>query len=233
MALLATALLLASGASAGASDKGFKRTASVVEVVETVTATQKSAGSAKKSSGRADAAVSEGPPTRPDKIDQPVADAVSVAGANTSSTTGRKLLALGDRCAVTLKNACRSGKAFTAAFGYFTWNGVGGQSGWVSEGTWTIRYGRSLRFIGQQTLFFATNSGLRPTKTATRPATFCVASSPYTIFLGDVTDYYYKINDATNRVTQYGYYCYQIGGYLRGGFYSPTYCGLTFTFSAC
>lgn len=226
LVLVVLCLVATSAATGGKKKLG----GSVAVVEEVVTAAQKASGPAGPSSKSRKDGANETAPPRPGKFDQPAADLVEVVQSK-HGATGRKLLALGDPCTVTLRNACRSRRTFNAAFGYYTYSGPDGASGWVSEGWWNIRYGRSLRFTGQQVLYVLTSTGLKPTLTSGKSVSFCVSVLPYTILMGD-DDVYYNINEKTD--TYYtSYTCSGAGGYFRGGFWPPAYCGVTLTYSAC
>lgn len=178
---------------------------------------------------------SKGRPPKPPKVTQIATsdDAASTSGTpggrKLASAGGRALRALGDPCSITIKNACRSKRAFQAAFAYYSYDGA--SPGVVTEGWWTVRYGKSFRFSATQTLYVLTRNGLKPSSTVGSAQSFCVASLPFTILDGD-DGYFYVYDDDTGDYLTLDS-CSGAGGYYQYGFWAPKYCGITVVYSNC
>lgn len=232
--LLVTLLLSAHTAEAGLKKgtkaKGAKALSFSSLVTEATSGIKKGPGPAAPKKDRSDA---DAKPPKPVKLPQPSNDDTAVSGQSPNpAANGRKLLALGDSCTVYVKNVCRSKKSFQAAFGYYTFNGVNaGIEGWEAQGWYNIRYGRTLKFNGFQTLYVLTLNGLKPTRTVGKAATFCVSRRPFWILQGD-DDYFYTYDDDLNIYDQF-YTCSGAGGYYRSGFWAPARCGTTILYQNC
>lgn len=230
VALAVVLALLCCFATGTAASKPGGSVSLVEEKLSNIKKTGGPAGA--KLDSRKDGNSKERPP-RPPKVEQTssvaVAESGTPGGRKLAAASGRELQALGDPCSVTIRNSCRSKKAFQVAFAYYS--NEGASSGYASEGWWTVGFNKIFRFNGNQVLYVYTKTGLKPSSTTGSSASFCVASLPFTILDGD-DGYFYVYDDDTGDYLTLDS-CSAAGGYWQGGFWAPKYCGVQLTYINC